>query len=73
MAICAAGPYITGFVGVLYGIFSTILSIVFVYFACRLWKADTHDVTILMAKKLFFFSLFYLAALFGVLLIEALV
>ncbi|WP_019219767.1 heme o synthase [Bartonella florencae] len=73
MAICAAGPCVTGFAGVFYSIFSTILSIVFVYFAYRLWKADTHDGTILMAKKLFFFSLFYLAALFGVLLIESLV
>lgn len=73
MAICAAGPYITGFAGIFYGIFSTVLSIIFVYFAYRLWKTDTHDATILMAKKMFFFSLFYLAALFGILLIESLV
>ncbi|WP_455466944.1 heme o synthase [Bartonella sp. B39] len=73
MAICAAGPYITSFAGIFYGICSTILSIIFVYFSYRLWKADTHDATILMAKKTFFFSLFYLAALFGTLLIETLV
>lgn len=73
MAICAAGPYIIGFAGVFYSIFSTILSIVFIYLAYRLWKADTHDTTILRAKKMFFFSLFYLAALFGTLLIETLV
>ncbi|WP_455482264.1 heme o synthase [Bartonella sp. B35(2025)] len=73
MIICAAGPYITGFAGIFYGIFSTILSIIFTYFVYGLWKADTHEVTILMAKKVFFFSLFYLAAIFGVLLIESLV
>ncbi|WP_156850497.1 heme o synthase [Bartonella refiksaydamii] len=73
MAICAAGPYIIGFAGIFYGIFSTILSIIFVYFAYRLWKTDRHDETILMAKKMFFFSLFYLASLFGILLIESLV
>ncbi|WP_208432647.1 heme o synthase [Bartonella taylorii] len=73
MAICAAGPYITGFGGIFYGIFSTVLGIIFIHFSYRLWKADTRDATILMAKKTFFFSLFYLAALFGVLLIESLV
>ncbi|WP_455480151.1 heme o synthase [Bartonella sp. B23] len=73
MAICGVGPYIAGFAGIFYGIFSTILSIIFIYFAYRLWKANTHDATILIAKKTFFFSLFYLAALFGTLLIETLV
>ncbi|GAA5103431.1 heme o synthase [Bartonella jaculi] len=73
MAMCTAGPFITGFAGVSYGIFSTILSFIFIYFVYRLWKADTHDATILMAKKTFFFSLFYLAAIFGSLLIESFV
>ncbi|EJF81521.1 Protoheme IX farnesyltransferase [Candidatus Bartonella washoeensis] len=73
MTICAAGPFMSGFAGVAYGIFSTILSIIFIYFAYRLWKTDTHDSTILLAKKTFFFSLFYLAAIFGALLIESLV
>ncbi|WP_455481050.1 heme o synthase [Bartonella sp. B12(2025)] len=73
MAICASGPCITGFAGIFYGIFSTILSVIFVYFSYRLWKANTHDATVLMAKKTFFFSLFYLAAVFGILLIEWLV
>ncbi|MBB5073522.1 protoheme IX farnesyltransferase [Bartonella callosciuri] len=73
MAICATGPYITGFAQITYGIFSTILSITFIYFAYRLWKTDTHEKTILRAKKTFFFSLFYLFAIFAVLLIEALV
>ncbi|MET3559742.1 protoheme IX farnesyltransferase [Bartonella japonica] len=70
MVICAVGPYIIGLGGVFYGIFSTILGIIFIHLSYRLWKADTHDATILMARKTFFFSLFYLAALFGILLIE---
>ncbi|WP_074380905.1 heme o synthase [Bartonella doshiae] len=73
MAASVAGPCITGLAGILYGISSTVFSIVFIYFSYRLWKSDTHDATILMAKKTFFFSLFYLAAIFGTLLIEALV
>ncbi|AGF75481.1 heme o synthase [Bartonella vinsonii] len=73
MSICAVGPYVTGFAGVFYGIFSSILSVIFIYFAYRLWKADTHNATFVMAKKTFFFSLFYLAALFGTLLMENLI
>ncbi|MBB4076686.1 protoheme IX farnesyltransferase [Bartonella fuyuanensis] len=73
MILCAAFPYFTGLGGIFYGIFSTILSIIFVYFSYRLWKADTYDATVLMAKKLFFFSLLYLAGIFGVLLIESFV
>ncbi|BBL53647.1 protoheme IX farnesyltransferase [Bartonella quintana] len=73
MTISAAGPFIIDFAGIFYAIFSTILSVIFIYFAFRLWKADTYDATILMAKKTFFFSLFYLAAIFGILLIEFLV
>ncbi|WP_336278962.1 heme o synthase [Bartonella sp. CB175] len=72
-AICAAGPYIIGFSGIFYGVFSTILSVIFVYFAYRLWKTDTQDETIFFAKKMFFFSLCYLAAIFGILLIESLI
>ncbi|ENN93354.1 heme o synthase [Bartonella bovis] len=73
LALCAIGPYIVGFAGITYGICSTILSFTFIYFSYRLWKADTRDETISMAKKVFFFSLFYLAAIFGILLIESLI
>ncbi|WP_019223460.1 heme o synthase [Bartonella rattaustraliani] len=70
MVICAVGPYIIGLGGGFYGISSTILGILFIRLSYRLWKADTHDETILMARKTFFFSLFYLAALFGILFLE---
>ncbi|AGF74248.1 protoheme IX farnesyltransferase [Bartonella australis AUST/NH1] len=73
MAVCATGPYITGLGGGVYGVFSTILSVIFVYLAYRLWRASTHSETLRIAKKMFFFSLFYLAAIFGILLVEALI
>ncbi|MCZ2328475.1 heme o synthase [Bartonella sp. F02] len=73
MAICAIGPYILGFAGVIYGIFSTILGIIFVYLAYRLWKTNTQSDTVFIAKKMFLFSVFYLTAIFGVLLIEFLI
>ncbi|WP_455474438.1 heme o synthase [Bartonella sp. B30(2025)] len=72
MAVCVAGPFIIGFAGIFYAIFSTILSITFIYFAYCLWKTNAKTTTIVMAKKMFFFSLFYLAAIFGILLIESL-
>ncbi|AQX27703.1 MULTISPECIES: heme o synthase [unclassified Bartonella] len=72
-AICAIGPYIIDFAGIIYGIFSTILSTIFVYFSYCLWKAEKNDETIVMAKKVFFFSLFYLSAIFGTLLVESII
>ncbi|KEC54229.1 heme o synthase [Bartonella rochalimae] len=71
MAICAIGPYIIGFSGIIYGIFSTILSTIFIYLSYRLWTAKGYDETVVMAKKVFFFSLFYLSAIFGTLLVES--
>ncbi|CBI76117.1 protoheme IX farnesyltransferase [Bartonella clarridgeiae 73] len=73
MAICAIGPYIIDFAGIIYGIFSTILSTIFIYFSYRLWKAKKNDETVVMAKKVFFFSLFYLSAIFGTLLLESII
>ncbi|MDD9333629.1 MAG: protoheme IX farnesyltransferase, partial [Bartonella sp.] len=50
---------------------STILSTVFIYLSYHLWKAKGYDETVVMAKKVFFFSLFYLSAIFGTLLVES--
>ncbi|ALE04055.1 Heme O synthase, protoheme IX farnesyltransferase COX10-CtaB [Bartonella ancashensis] len=53
-AICAVGPYVTGFAGRGYGIFAVILSGTFTYRAYRLWNACTQDEMIRMARKMFF-------------------
>ncbi|WP_366048873.1 heme o synthase [uncultured Bartonella sp.] len=72
MAICGIAPYILGFAGITYGILSTILGVIFVYRSYELWKTETREQTVPCAKKLFFFSLFYLAAIFAILLVESL-
>lgn len=73
MALCGVAPYILGFAGIIYGVLSSILGIIFIYWSFQLWKTETKEQTTTIAKKLFFFSLFYLAALFAVLLVESLV
>lgn len=72
MAICGIAPYFMGFAGITYGVVSTVLGIIFVYRSFQLWKTQTKEQTLPFAKKLFFFSLFYLTALFAVLLVESL-
>lgn len=73
MAMCGIAPYIIGFAGITYGILSTILGVIFIYRSYALWKTETREQTVPSAKKLFFFSLFYLSALFAILLVESLV
>lgn len=70
MAIAGIAPYWLHFAGVAYGIVALILGSIFVYYAYRLWKSDKREETVGKSKKLFFFSLIYLAALFGMLLLE---
>ena len=72
MALCGIAPYFIGFAGITYGILSTILGVVFIYYSYELWKTEQREQTVAKAKKLFFFSLIYLAALFAILLVESL-
>ncbi|MBI0163185.1 protoheme IX farnesyltransferase [Bartonella sp. M0283] len=72
MALCGIAPYFIGFAGITYGILSTILGVVFIYYSYELWKTKQREQTVVKAKKLFFFSLIYLAALFAILLVESL-
>ncbi|EJF90537.1 heme o synthase [Bartonella tamiae] len=71
MALCGVLPSIMGFAGLFYGVLSALLGIIFVYRAFYLWKVVDKEKTIFAAKKLFFFSLIYLFAIFAVLLIES--
>lgn len=73
MAICGVLPFVMGFAGIVYGIVSILLGFIFVFRAYEMWQSEGHEKTIKTAKRLFFFSLFYLTALFGVLLVETLV
>lgn len=72
MAVCGVLPFVMGFAGVIYAAVSIILGFVFIFRAYEMWKSEGHDETVRTAKKLFFISLFYLTALFGVLLAETL-
>jgi len=73
MAIAGLLPYALGFGGVVYGAVSLVLGVIFVVFSWQLWRAPNRDKTVSAAKKLFFFSLFYLTALFALLLAEIVV
>ena len=70
MALAGVAPYWLNFAGVAYGIVAVILGLIFVYYAFRLWQCVNREDTVGRSKKLFFFSLIYLAALFGMLLLE---
>src|SRR5690606_17158820 len=71
MAPVGVLPWIMGFAGIAYGVVSTLLGIGFVYYAWRMLMAHSHEQMIIAARKLFRFSLFYLAGIFAVLLLEA--
>lgn len=70
MAVAGIMPTALGFGGKVYGICALALGVIFVEYARRLWLAKTAEETRKTAKKLFFFSLLYLAFIFAILLIE---
>ncbi|APX69412.1 MULTISPECIES: heme o synthase [Brucella] len=72
MAPVGVLPWVMGFAGMFYGVVSTLLGLAFVYYAWRLWAADSQPQMLAAARKLFRFSLLYLAGIFAVLLFEAL-
>lgn len=65
----AVTPYFMGFAGMAYLIGAAVLGIMFVGCAIRVLRDKTHN----SAKQMFGFSIFYLFALFGLLLAEHLV
>jgi heme o synthase len=62
----AVTPYFMGFAGMAYLIGATLLGVMFVGCAIRVLRDTTHRST----KQMFGFSIFYLFALFGLLLVE---
>ncbi|RCL01900.1 MAG: protoheme IX farnesyltransferase [Candidatus Tokpelaia sp. JSC188] len=66
-------PYAVGLSRLVYGFFSFIGGLIFVTYSWQLRCATDREKMVGIAKKLFFFSVFYLTMLFSVLLIETLI
>lgn len=73
VAPVAVLPWIMGFAGPVYGVFSIALGVAFVGYAWTVWRAPVGEAMMKPAKKMFAFSIFYLFSLFAVLLGEILV
>jgi len=63
-------PYVLGFAGIAFGAASALLGLAFIWFAWKVWQMDSADEKMIPAKKLFGFSILYLFALFGVMILE---
>lgn len=72
MAPVGVLPWLLGFAGPVYGAIATLFGAAFIYYAWRLWWADSQPAILAAARKLFRFSLLYLSGLFATLLLEAL-
>ncbi len=70
LVVAAAAPYVVGIGGVSYLIVSSLLSAVFMAMAVRVYRVREGRHADAVAKQLFLFSIFYLFALFAVLLVE---
>ncbi|MEP7457161.1 heme o synthase [Phyllobacterium sp. SB3] len=66
-------PWIMGFAGPVYGVFSIVMGFAFLYSAWTVWRSEVGEAMIRPAKKMFAFSIFYLFSLYAVLLGEILV
>lgn len=64
-------PFLMEFAGIAYGVVSGALGLAFVWYAYRCWQMPSNDGPMVPAKKLFGFSILYLFALFGTLIVEA--
>ncbi len=70
MAVVAVAPTFTGLASIGYGIFAGILSAIFIYYSILVLRMPEDDEKMLPAKKLFFYSIFYLFAVFSALLFD---
>ena len=68
LAPAGVAPYLVGMTSFVYGVMAAILGSTFLLFAIRLYKTAADR----QAWDLFKFSLFYLAALFGCLMLDRL-
>ncbi|MEV4608320.1 protoheme IX farnesyltransferase [Neorhizobium sp. LMR1-1-1.1] len=70
MAAVVAAPTVTGLASVGYGLFTGILSLIFIYYSILVLRMAEDDEKMLPAKKLFFYSIFYLFAVFSALIFD---
>jgi heme o synthase len=70
MAAVVAAPAFTGLASIGYGIFTGILSLIFIYYSILVLRMAEDDEKMLPAKKLFFYSIFYLFAVFSALIFD---
>lgn len=70
MAAVVAAPTFTGLASIGYGIFTGILSLIFIYYSVLVLRMAEDDEKMLPAKKLFFYSIFYLFAVFSALIFD---
>lgn len=71
MAAVVAAPTFTGLASIGYGIFTGILSLIFIYYSILVLRMAEDDEKMLPAKKLFFYSIFYLFAVFSALIFDS--
>lgn len=75
LAPIGLAPLATGLGGLVYAIVGTILTVIFLYFAVKVWRsragdADAGDAERKLAMSMFAFSILYLFGLFAALIIE---
>lgn len=70
MAAVVAAPTFTGLASIGYGIFTGILSVIFLHYSILVLRMPEDDEKMVPAKKLFFYSIFYLFAVFSALLVD---
>jgi protoheme IX farnesyltransferase len=73
LAPLSAAPYFLGFSGALVGALSLFLGLMFLWLTFRVWKDAGADKCLTAEKKLFAYSIFYLFAIFALLMIDAVV
>ncbi len=65
-------PWVMGFASPVYGLFAAGLGGVFLYLTWRVWAVGGADPKLVAEKRLFGYSIFFLFAVFGALLVESL-
>jgi protoheme IX farnesyltransferase len=66
----AVAPYFMGFAGIAYGVASVVLGAIFLWLAFNVWRITEGREADQACKRLFWFSILYLYALFAILLVE---